>query len=250
MKYFVTAYYWIIFALTLPTCWLVGLVIFLVTRPFDRTQALLHRWICCYGWFYTHVWPGWSQRVEGRELLPRGACVIVANHQSSSDIFTVMCIFHPFKFVAKASIFKAPFLGWLMTMVGYVAVVRRSTDAMQKMLDDCREWLRLGVPVLIYPEGTYAPVGQRLPFKRGAFRLAIEEQVPIVPVVLEGTTDIVEGDGPMMGPRARVRVRVLPPIPASELGTDDAALAERVASLFLPARQGPAEVEPGLRKTG
>jgi 1-acyl-sn-glycerol-3-phosphate acyltransferase len=251
MKYLATAYYWILFALTLPTCWLVGVVIFLLTRPFDPTQALLHRWICCYGWLYTHIWPGWSQQVEGRELLPKGPSVIVANHQSSSDIFTVMCIFHPFKFVSKRSVFNVPFLGWLMTMAGYVPVVRKTTDAMERMIADCSRWLRAGVPVLIYPEGTYAPVGQRLPFKRGAFRLAIQEQVPVVPVVLEGTTDMVVGDGPMMGPRARVRVRVLPPIPPSELGTDDAALAARVGALFNPEGTAAAtEAEPPLRKVG
>jgi 1-acyl-sn-glycerol-3-phosphate acyltransferase len=173
--------------------------------------------------------------VEGRELLPRGPAVLISNHQSAVDIVAAMGLHHPFKFVAKASLFKLPLVGWMMSLMRYVPVERGHVHAMDRMLEDCRWWLRRGVAVLIFPEGTYAPPGQPLPFKRGAFRLAIEERVPVVPVVLEGTTDILEGDGPWMHPRASVRVRVLTPLPAESLGSDEGALAARVRALYLRA---------------
>ena len=132
-------------------------------------------------------------------------------------------------------------VGWLMTLMEYVPVKRGHPHAMDRMLDDCRRWLRRGVAVLIFPEGTYAPPGQRLPFKRGAFRLAIEERVPLVPFVVEGTPELLEGDGPWMGVRARVRVRVLPPLSVESLGQDETALAERVRALYL-AELGQASV--------
>jgi len=239
------------FLLTAPVCTVLGTLLWLVTLPFDKTQALLHAFVS--GWchlLYLRAWPGWRVRIEGRELLPQGPAVLISNHQSAMDIVTTMGLFHPFKFVAKASLFQVPMVGWLMSMMRYVPVQRGHVHAMERMLEDCRGWLRRGVAVLIYPEGTYAPPGQRLPFKRGAFRLAIEERVPVVPVVLEGTTDIIEGDGPWMNPRARVRVRVLPPLPPESLGSDEVALAARVRALYFEALGLPLPlVESGEERT-
>lgn len=236
MKRLVSFWFWVVFLTTAPVCTVVGTLLLLVTWPFDPGRRVLHwfvtRW--CYG-LYMHAWPGWSVRVEGRELLPPGPCVFVSNHQSMADIFALMGLRHQFKFVAKASLFSVPMVGWLMSMMGYVRVVRRSPTAMADMLEHCRIWLRQHMSVLIFPEGTYAMDGVLLPFKRGAFRLAIDEQVPVVPVVIQGTTDLIEGDGPWMNPHARVRVRVLPAVPPSAFGPDDAVLAEQVRGVFLEA---------------
>jgi 1-acyl-sn-glycerol-3-phosphate acyltransferase len=250
-RYLTTLAYGLFFLLTAPVCTVLGVLLWLVSLPFDRNKALLHAFVC--GWchlLYLRAWPGWRVRVEGRELLPPGPAILISNHQSAMDIVTTMGLFHPFKFVAKASLFKVPMVGWLMSLMRYVPVARGQVHAMERMLEDCRGWLRRGVAVLIYPEGTYAPPGQRLPFKRGAFRLAIEERVPVVPVVLEGTTDIIEGDGPWMSPRARVRVRVLPPLPAESLGNDEAALAARVRALYFEALGlPPPATESGVERT-
>ena len=92
-------------------------------------------------------------------------------------------------------------------------------------------WLRQGVPVLMFPEGTYAPGPALLHFKPGAFLLAIEEGVPVVPVLLSGTRDLVVEDGPWMAARARLRVRVLAPIriPAE---ADATGVATKFRELF------------------
>lgn len=236
MTYLVTLWFWLVFLVSAPVCTVLGVTLWLVTWPFDRNRALLHAFVCrwCHG-LYLHLWPGWRVRVEGRELLPPGPAVLVANHQSAADILGAMGLFHPFKFVAKASLFRTPMVGWLMRLMEYVAVVRNHPRSLARMLDACRHWLRRGVPVLIYPEGTYAPTQQPLPFKRGAFQLAIEERVPLVPVVIEGTTQLLKGDGPWMGPRASVRVRVLPPVPVEALGDDPVLLAERVRARYFEA---------------
>jgi 1-acyl-sn-glycerol-3-phosphate acyltransferase len=156
-----------------------------------------------------------------------------------ADIFAAMGLFHPFKFVSKASLFRVPMVGWMMSLLRYVRVERGQPRSMRGMMEACRGWLRRGMAVLIFPEGTYGEVGRLLPFKRGAFRLAIEERVPVVPVVLQGTAQLVEGDGPWLSPRARVRVRVLPPVPVEALGEDEAELAERVRALLVEALTRP-----------
>ena len=236
VKYLGTAVFGLWFLLTAPVCTVLGALLWLVTLPFDKNHALLHAFVCrwCH-LVYLRAWPGWRVSVEGRELLPPGPAVLISNHQSAMDIVTAMGLFHPFKFVAKSSLFNVPMVGWMMTLMEYVPVERGHPHAMEKMLEDSRRWLRRGVAVFVFPEGTYAPVDQRLPFKRGAFRLAIEEKVPVVPVMLEGTTDIIEGDGPRMHAWATVRVRVLPPLPVESLGDDETVLAARVRALYFEA---------------
>jgi 1-acyl-sn-glycerol-3-phosphate acyltransferase len=235
VKYLTTLWFWAVFVLTAVPLFVLGVVLWLLTLPFDADRRVLHAYVCRWCFLYLRAWPGWRTRVEGRELLPEGPCVLVANHQSMADILAAMGLFHPFKFVSKASLFRIPLVGWMMSLLRYVRVERGRPQSMREMLDVCRGWLRRGMPVLVFPEGTYAQAGRLLPFRRGAFRLALEERVPVVPVVLEGTTELVEGDGPWMSPRARVRIRVLPPVLPEDFGEDDGALAERVRGLFLRA---------------
>jgi len=235
MKHVFTVLYWLTFLLTLPLCFLTILLVFLVTVPFDRNRSAVHSAVCTWCFLYMRLSPGWRVEVQGRELLPRGPCVIVVNHQSMADIFAVAKLFHAFKYVSKASLFRVPLLGWIMRLAGYVSVERGQPRSMQEMLAQCQRWLRRGVPVLLFPEGTYSANRALLPFKRGAFRLAAEERVPVVPVVVQGTPDLIVGDGPWMNPRATVRVRVLPPVPPESFSADDAALATHVRGIFVEA---------------
>jgi 1-acyl-sn-glycerol-3-phosphate acyltransferase len=123
-----------------------------------------------------------------------------------------------FKFVSKASLFEVPALGWMMRQLRYVSLERGRLRSMEAMLATCGALLRSGERVLIFPEATYATGGRRLPFRRGAFRLAQLTQVPVVLVTIEGTAELVAGDGPWFSPRGEVRVevRAVEPAPAPE----------------------------------
>jgi len=228
----VTAIFWLLFAATSPLACVLGVLLWVVTTPFDPDRRILHGFLCRWSFQYLRWNPAWDVRVLHRERLPRGPAVLVANHQSMADIVVVMGLYHPFKFVSKASLFRLPLVGWLMKLAKYVRVERGKAHSMAKMMDDCRGWLARGMPVLIFPEGTYSPDGKLLPFKRGAAALAIGAQVPLVPVLIEGTRSLVVEDGPWMSPRCRVRLTVLEPIGVAELGSDDAALTERVRRLL------------------
>src|SRR5712692_10489059 len=184
-----------VFGVTAPIGFLLGLLVAAVSAPWDPDRRLVHLFICRWVFTYLKLNPGWDVRVSGREWFPPGACVIVVNHQSMADIVACMGLMKPFKFVSKSSLFSLPLVGWMMTLAKYVRVERGRPRSTQQMLERCRDWLRRGMPVLIYPEGTYSTIGRLLPFKRGAFLLAIEEQVPIVPICIRGTSGLVIEDG-------------------------------------------------------
>lgn len=228
----VTAVFWLLFAATLPLAFVLGTVLWAVTLPFDPNRRVLHAFICRWSFAYLRWNPGWDVKVLHRERLPAGPAVLAANHQSMADIIAVMGLFHPFKFVSKASLFSLPFVGWLMRLAKYVHLERGRVRSMARMFADCRAWLARGVPVLLFPEGTYSPDGRLLPFKRGAATLAIEARVPLVPVVIEGVRSLVVEDGPWLHARCRVRVTVLPPIEVAELGSDEVELTERLRRRF------------------
>jgi 1-acyl-sn-glycerol-3-phosphate acyltransferase len=230
-----TAWFAGVLLLTAPLCFVLGTLVFAVTAPFDPQRRALHTFVCRWTFAYLRLWPGWRVRVRGREHLPTGACVLVANHQSAADVVAAMGLGTQFKFVSKASLFSLPLVGWLMRMIRYVRLERGSAASTRRMMDGCRGWLRRGMPVLIFPEGTYGEGGPLLTFRPGAFVLAIEEGVPVVPVALHGTADLLRGDGPWMAPRARLEIEVLPPRLPNSLGDDPAALAEQVRAQLLTA---------------
>ena len=208
----VTVAFWMVVGLTMPLLFLVAALLFAVTAPFDPDRRVLHAFVCWSCHAYLHVNPLWRVRVEGRERIPRGASVLVVNHQSMADVAACMGLHRPFKFVSKASLFSLPVVGWAMKMLLYVRLERGRPHSTRAMLDQCRHWLRRGIAVLMFPEGTYAPGAALLHFKPGAFVLARDERVPMVPVLISGTRDLVVGDGPWMAPRVNIRIRVLDPV--------------------------------------
>lgn len=228
----VTVAFWLAVVLTMPLLFVVAALVFVVSAPFDPDRRVLHAFVCRSCHAYLHLNPLWRVRVEGRERIPRGASVLVVNHQSLADVAACMGLHRPFKFVSKASLFSLPLVGWSMRMLRYVRLERGRPHSTRAMLEDCRRWLRRGMAVLMFPEGTYAPGEALLHFKPGAFLLARDERVPLVPVLLTGTRDLVLGDGPWMAPRVDIRVRVLDPVdfpPGADAMRVAAEMRERFA---------------------
>lgn len=231
-----TLYYWAVFVPTITFGFCLLTLLWLVTTPFDKQRKASHAFVNAWVHTYLKIWPGWKVRVVGRERIPRRQpCVLVANHQSVADVLACMGLRHQFKFVSKGSLFSFPIVGWGMKMMKYVRVERGRPRSMHFMMEDCRAWLRQGMSVLIFPEGTYASARELLPFKRGAFKLAIEEKAPVVPIAVRGTRSLVVEDGPWMSPRAQIEIEVLPPIAPEELGTDEKVLADRVRVILADA---------------
>lgn len=233
MRWIHTVLFWAFFAASCAVLFFVGLAIFLVTWPFDRNGRVLHLYSCAWAQLYLWVNPGWRLRIEGRERLPwHGAAVLVSNHQSLGDILVLYGLYRPFKWVSKASIFKAPFLGWNMVLNGYVGLVRGDKESIAKMMAECERWLDRGVPVLLFPEGTRSPDNELKAFKDGAFRLALSKGCPLIPIVLTGTGDTLPKHGLMLKYRANCKVRVLEPVDPRAF-SDVATLREHVRDLMV-----------------
>jgi len=220
MRLFSVAY-WTFIALSCVPFFVVALVLFVLTVPFDRRRVVLHLYSCFWAVFYIHANPLWSLRVTGREKLPwRGPAVIVANHASLIDILTLFALYRPYKWVSKASVFRVPFIGWNMKLNDYVGLVRGNRTSILRMMDECRTHLRRGSPVLLFPEGTRTKTGELQAFKDGAFRLATEMHCPVIPIAVHGTADSLPKHGFVLRSRMRALVEVLDPIDPGDLDAD------------------------------
>jgi 1-acyl-sn-glycerol-3-phosphate acyltransferase len=130
--------------------------------------------------------------VVGRENLPAGPAVIAANHQSAMDI-PVLYVNLPtqFRIVAKVELFKYPFMGWHLTRSGQIAVDEKNVRANLKSLQRGVETMKHhNLPLVVFPEGGRTPDGEIKPFMSGAFYMAIKAGVPVVPVAIVGTFEV------------------------------------------------------------
>lgn len=230
LRVVLSALFWVYLVSTSAVLYAVALVIRLLTWPFDRRRAVLHRFTCWWAFHYVQLSPFWRPHIEGRNRVPRGPAVFVANHQSLGDILVLFGIKKHFKWVSKASVFKTPFIGWNMTLNDYVPLRRGDPGSIQKMMDHCRAHLARGSSLMIFPEGTRSRDGEIKDFKHGAFTLAAEANVPIIPVVVEGTIEALPKSGWIMrnGAKLDVYVRVLDPMHPVDHDGDAVALREAV----------------------
>lgn len=217
------ALYWPYLALTCVVFFVPAVLIWALTF-WDPKKRLLHAFTSFWGAHYLAWAPFASVRVSGRELgLGAGPCVYVSNHQSMVDILAVFATYLPYRWVSKRENFFAPFLGWTMWLNGYVPLKRGHLPSIRRMLRRCEAELRAGNSLFVFPEGTRSDDGELRSFYRGAFWLAVRNGVPVVPVVIEGTRDILPKRTLLIRPQA-VEVRVLPPVDAARFGHDDRAL--------------------------
>ncbi len=222
--------FWTYMSITNPLLWMVAVVLFAATAPFDRRRRLLHLYTSAWAYHYVKLLPLWATDIQGVEHIRRGQTyVLVANHQSLGDILLLFGLFRHFKWVSKREIFRVPFVGWNMRMNDYVGLVRGDAASIERMLGECRRHLRAGSSIMIFPEGTRSEDGQMKAFKRGAFALASELGIPVVPIVIDGTRDALPKHGLLLRQvtELRMRVRVLPPV-APEAADDAQALSDRV----------------------
>lgn len=226
--------FWLFVAATSILLFPVAVLLWGLTAWWDRKRVVLHQFTCFWASLYTWCNPLWRVRVQGREhIAPGTPYIMVANHSSAADIFLLYRLFRHFKWVSKAENFRVPFIGWNMRLNRYIPLRRGDKASVLAMLASCRQNLAAGSSVMLFPEGTRSKTQELRPFKAGAFELAKELALPLLPILLVGTRQALPKHGLLCG-RARMAIRILPPVLPSELANlspQDAA--EQVRSLFV-----------------
>lgn len=130
--------------------------------------------------------------IEGAQrITPPGPFLFLSNHQSQFDILAVvLAIPLQFRILAKKELFYIPVFGWVLKLAGFVGIDRGNREKAIRSLDQAAQRLRQGMSLLIYAEGTRSLDGRLLPFKKGGFVLAIQAGVPILPIVIQGSREI------------------------------------------------------------
>lgn len=195
-------------------------------RAFDRTPARLRtgRWFRRLGVAVTKLNPLWTLELGGvpaaRLAVPH---VVVGNHQSLADIPLISHLPWEMKWVAKRSLFRLPLIGWMMRMAGDIPLDRADARSGARSLMRAAHYLRLGCPVMFFPEGTRSAEGIVGRFHDGAFRLALRERVNVIPVAVDGSQACLPKHSWRFGAARTIRVQVLPPIDVRGFHPDDTA---------------------------
>ena len=213
MRRFFSLLFWVFFVVSSLVCLAIAFFLWVVTTPFDPQRRINHWFSCHWAALYASVYPGWTVRVTGREHIDRKqAYVIIANHTSMADIVLLFCLFRQFKWVSKASVFRYPILGWNMRMCRYVPLVRGQKNSITTMMRTCERWLKAGMSVAIFPEGSRSKDGRLKPFKHGAFSLAHTTGRAIVPVAIHGGHRVIPKHGATFATKASLWVEILAPL--------------------------------------
>jgi 1-acyl-sn-glycerol-3-phosphate acyltransferase len=165
---------------------------------------------------------GVREEVHGLENLPERTCVFVCNHQSNFDApFVFARIPRHIRFVAKQELFKIPVFGAALKASGNIRVERTGTESDRVAIESAVERVRTDTCILFFAEGTRSPDGRLRAFKKGAAVLAIDAQVPVVPVAVAGAHEVTPKGGLWVNSGRPVVLEVGKPIPTQGLTRAD-----------------------------
>jgi len=211
----------------------------LVTRSAD-----LMYWVGVKGLVFITRVAGMRVNVEGRENIPEGVCLFVANHTSNADAPAIVgAIPRRLAIFGRKSLFDIPIVGLAFRLAKFVPVDRGNRDAALASVKQAVEYIKTGSSFLVYPEGTRSPDGRMQRFKKGSFVMAIEAGVPIVPVACSGAHRIMKKNSLIIHP-GKVTVRFGKPVEVTGYTIEQRdALAKKVhdaVAAQLPDDQKPA----------
>ena len=165
-------------------------------------------------------------KVTGQENVdPKQSYVFVANHQSFLDVFAVYgWLPNNFKWLMKKEIRKVPFVGTACAVAGHIFVDRSNPRAALQSMDHIKKELVDGISTVIFPEGTRTKTGEMGRFKQGAFKIAMDMGLPVVPLSLGGFFKAMPSGQAFANPRARVSLHIGKPIDISQFNDINEAM--------------------------
>ncbi len=224
MNAIVSVFIWVGSALLTVLLWLAVFTLNILLWPFDKKKKITHRQ--CFWWsdLLIRLNPYWSLKVRGLEHIDhKKTYVIIANHHSLADIVVLYQTKMQFKWVAKASLFKVPFIGWCLSLIKHIKLVRGDFSSIKEVYHQASLWLRKDMSVLFFPEGTRSSTEEVGEFQNGAFKFAIKEKKPILPICLKGTHAAIPKGSWIFRSKVAAEVIVLEPVATDSYGAGDFA---------------------------
>lgn len=203
---------------------LIWLPVLAICRFFDRDPAYYNtgKLFRKLGKAISKINPNWKVAVSGRtDLNDREPYVIVCNHLSTADIPVISNLPWDMKWVAKKELFDLPVVGWLMKLAGDISVDRRAENRKKKTFQQARYYLNNRCSVIFFPEGTRSRNGKLNAFTKGAFELAVKEQIPVLPMVVDGTQNTLPKKSWKFGIAKHIKLRILDPVSTEGLERND-----------------------------
>lgn len=212
--------------------WLIAIPLFVIATILTATTVIIG---CLLGGerFFSY-YPGmlWSRlaciltlcpvSIKGRENIQKGkSYVFVSNHQSAYDIFLIYgYLGTPLKWMMKKGLAKIPFVGFACRMAGFIFVDNTTARSAQKSVLEAERKLKHGRSLIVFPEGARTPDGHLGRFKRGAYQIAIEQQLPIIPITLNGPYKVMPIGSWNIRPH-RMEMIIHPPVIPHYKGSED-----------------------------
>jgi 1-acyl-sn-glycerol-3-phosphate acyltransferase len=173
---------------------------------------------CMRRWSKDNLWLSRVRvEIEGLENIDDSRPqMLVANHSGLHDILSLAAHLPiQFRWIAKKSLFRVPFMGWHMRRSGYIPINRENPRETAKSIMEAARIIQGGVSTIAFPEGTRSPTGELGTFYSGAFSLALRTGVPLVPVVIDGTHRVIVPQTLRVNPGVTVRIKIDRPIDLS-----------------------------------
>ena len=212
---------WIIGICYIIITYPLNIIVWLLALPFDTDRRLVHWFLAQESFVLSYLIPIWKIHIEGREKAKKGSTyVIISNHQSMLDIIILNCLRYKFKWISKIENIKVPVIGQYLIMADYIIVDRDNEDSKAEMLERSYNSLKTGMSIMMFPEGTRSLNNELGFFRRGAFQLALQADVPILPVIIDGTGGILPKHGFIFSSGFQIRIKVLDPVFPADFGTD------------------------------
>jgi len=161
-------------------------------------------------------------KVVGREKLnKKQSYIFVSNHQGAYDIFLILgYIGQPIKWVMKQSLRRIPFVGLACEAAGYIFVDNSSPQAAAKTIRQAEEKLKNGTSIAICPEGSRTRTGKMGVFKKGAYQMALDLKLPIVPITINGSFEVMPIDTFLINPH-KMEIIIHDPIHFEEINMEN-----------------------------
>lgn len=210
----VSIWLWIVFVgVIIPGMFFV-IIAYVIGKLTDKRLLLVHWVATAWAWVLLRSCPYWKVKYYNFKGIPRKTpYVIISNHQSMLDILVLHKVHRPFKWVSKVENFKVPVVGWVLTLNECLRIERGKSNSATKLFKAAKKTLAMGTSLILFPEGTRSKDGVLRPFKDGAFIMAKESDVAILPIVLDGNYLSLPKNGMMLKQSSNIIVKALPIIP-------------------------------------